>query len=135
MDATLVVQISQWILAELIRVYHSVTTDEAQQVVEGLVGRVVPTVWELPDGRLRVLKPSLSMRQRMLVVLYHCYPDERSERDLVRAVEHSNASVFRRDVLRPAHKQALIDYDEDDRSIRLSPRGVREVEESIDLQL
>ena len=66
MDATLVVQISQWILAELIRVYHSVTTDEAQQVVEGLVGRIVPTVWELPDGRLRVLKPSLSMRERML---------------------------------------------------------------------
>jgi len=27
-------------------------------------------------------------------------------------VEHSNASVFRRDVLRPAHKAKLIEYNE-----------------------
>ena len=135
MDATLVVQIATWILAELIRVHHSVTIDEAQLVVEGLIERVVPVVWELPDGRLRVLKPSLSMRQRMLVVLYHSYPDDMSEVDLVRAVEHSNASVLRRDVLRPAHKQALINYDEENRSVCLSPLGVREVEEQIDLQV
>lgn len=134
MDATVAVQIASWILAELIRVHHSVTIDEAQQVVEGLVDRVVPLVWELPDGRLRVLKPSLSMRQRTLVVLYHTYPDEISEVDLVRAVEHSNASVFRRDVLRPSHKQALIDYDKQNRTTRLSPLGVRAVEEEIDLQ-
>ena len=135
MDATVAVQIASWILAELIRVHHSVTIDEAQQVVEGLVDRVVPLVWELPDGRLRVLKPSLSMRQRTLVVLYHTYPDEIYEVDLVRAVEHSNASVLRRDVLRPSHKQALIDYDEQNRTARLSPLGVREVEEEIDLQV
>ena len=135
MDATLVVQVAQWILAELIRVHHSVTTDEAQQIVEGLIGRMVPVVWQLPDGRLRVLEPSLSMRQRMLVILYYKYPCAVTEAELVRAVEHSNASVFRRDVLRPAHRQALIDYDETNRMVCLSPRGVREAEERIDLHL
>lgn len=135
MDATLVMQVSRWILAELIRVYHSVTIDEAQQVVDGLTDRVVPVLWELPDGRIRVLKPSFSMHQRMLVVLYYHYPNAVSEGDLVQAVEHSNAAVFRRDVLRRAHKKALIDYDENSRMARLSPVGVQEVEERIDLEV
>ena len=134
MDSTLVVQAASWILAELVRVYHSVTTDEAQVAVDRLVERVVPVIWELPDGRIRVLDRSLSMRERMLVVLYYRYPDALHETDLVKAVEHSNASVFRRDILRPAHKKALVDYDETARVIHLSLLGVREVEEQIDLQ-
>ena len=135
MDATLVLQMAKWVLAELIRTFHSITSSEAQQVVDGLVDRVVPVIWELPDGRLRVLKPSFSMHQRMLVVLYYSYPDAISESDLVQAVEHSNASVFRRDVLRRAHKKALIDYNDATRMARLSPLGVQEVEEQIDLEV
>lgn len=135
MDATLVVQTASWILAELVRTYHGMSTNQAQQVVDGLVDRVVPVLWELPDGAVRVLNPSLTMRERMLVVLYNAYPDPVSESDLVRSIEYSNASVFRRDILRPAHKKAIIHYDEERRAIYLSPLGVREVEEEIDLEI
>ena len=135
MDATLIVQAASWILAELIRTYHSVTIEEAQHVVDRLVDRIIPVLWELPDGKVRVLKPSLAMRERMLVILYNIYPHPIAEAELVQGVEHSNASVFRRDVLRRAHKKALIDYDDKARVIRLSPLGVREVEEQIDLQV
>jgi hypothetical protein len=44
-------------------------------------------------------------------------------------VEHSNASVFRRDVLRPAHKARLIEYDEGSGDVTISPLGIEHVEE------
>lgn len=135
MDATLVVEMSRWILAELVRVFHGVTIEQAQIVVDGLVERMVPLIWELPEGRIRILNPKLSLRERMLVVLYSCYPESKLEAELVSNVEASNASAFRRDVIRPAHKDALIDYEEQERVIRLSPMGIREVENNIDLQV
>ena len=134
MDATIVVEMGKWILAELVRVYHGTTVSQAQSVVDRIVEKTIPILWDLPDGRIRVLNPTLSMRDRTLVVLYKLYPDSISEADLVRNIEHSNASVFRRDILRTGHKRALLDYDEGTREIRLSPKGIREVEENIELQ-
>lgn len=135
MDSTLVLHMARWILAELVRVFHSITVDDAHRVIEGLVDRIVPAIWELPDGRMRVLNLSLTMRQRMLIVLYQSHPQAVVEADLVQAIGHSNASVFRRDVLRRAHKNATVDYDEVTRIVRISPLGIREVEEQIDLEI
>ena len=135
MDATVVFEMARWILAELARVYQGVPVDEAQIIVDGLIDRIVPIAWELPDGRIRVLDVSLSMRQRMLVMLYKVHPDSMSETELVRNMEHVSASTFRRDVLRPAHKKAYIHYDEEQRLVYISPIGIREVEENIDLQV
>ncbi|WP_419846449.1 hypothetical protein [Candidatus Poriferisocius sp.] len=135
MDATLVVEMARWVLAELVRVFHEVTVEQAQSIVDGLADRMVPLVWELPDGRMRILNPNLSMRERMLVVLYSCHPEPLSEGELVQNVEAKNATSFRRDVLRPAHKKALVDYDDGERVVRLSPMGIREVEDNIDLQV
>jgi hypothetical protein len=42
-------------------------------------------------------------------------------------VEHSNPSVYRRDILRPAHKDRLIEYDAAGKRVRLSPKGAKEV--------
>lgn len=135
MDATIVVEMTKWILAELVRVYHGPSVEQAQGAVDRIVDRVVPIVWELPDGRVRVLNPKLSMRERMLVVLYSFHPQAILEKELIRCVEYSNPSVFRKDILRPAHRKALIDYDESEGVICLSPTGIREVEDNIDLQL
>ena len=135
MDATMVVHLTRWILAELIRVFHNTTVDQAQIIIDGLVDRIVPLVWELPDNRVRILNPSLSMRQQMLVVLYRFHPEPVDETVLVRSIEPSSASAFRRDVIRPSHKQALVDYDESLRVVRLSQLGIREVEENIQLEI
>jgi hypothetical protein len=46
MDATAVVAMSKWIIAELVRVFHDVPTDVAQETVEALVERTLPIVWK-----------------------------------------------------------------------------------------
>jgi len=53
------------------------------------------------------------------------------ERDLVSWIEHSNASVYRRDVLRTAHKARLMEYDQRAGTAQISPRGIEHVEEML----
>lgn len=67
-DATLVVSTMGWILAELVRLHHSVTAHEAQQVIDGLVTREVPMI-QVFDGQPRILK-SVGVSDQVLILLY-----------------------------------------------------------------
>jgi hypothetical protein len=124
-----VLQMSKWIVAELVRVLHNVNTDTATDIVDALVERETRLIWEV-SGRKRVLDTSLKMKPKTLLLLY-ASNGAVSERDLVSWLEHSNASVYRRDVLRPAHKARLIEYDEADGLVHLSPLGIACVEENL----
>lgn len=129
MDATLVLSGAKWVVAELIRIFHGVTTAEATAVVDALVERLVPTIWTIGATR-RVLVPGLSMKDQTLLLLY-ASADWVAEGNLVGAIEHSNASVYRRDVLAPAHKDRLVEYDATNRRAHISPLGVEYVEKRL----
>src|SRR5437016_7783434 len=51
MDARAVMEIAKWIVADLVRVFHELSTTEASAVVEGLVEKTIPVVWEVEIGR------------------------------------------------------------------------------------
>ena len=70
------------------------------------------------------------MRDRSLVLLYHRQGPV-SEDHLFRWVEHSNASVYRRDILRPAHRSKLIEYDPSQHTAEISPIGIAYVEDNL----
>jgi hypothetical protein len=127
MDAVCVLQMAKWVMAELVRVLHDVSTDEATAVVDGLVDRETPLIWEV-NGKKRILNTKLGMRAKTLILL-HASNGPAAEADLVSWVEHSNASVYRRDVLRPAHRERLIEYDSTARTAQVSPLGIAQVEE------
>jgi hypothetical protein len=129
MDATLVLASAKWILAELVRMFHDVTPEEAADVVGQLVEREVPLVWEIDDVR-RVLRPGLTMKDKSLLLLYDA-GGRLLEVDLVRWVEHGNSSAYRRDVLRPLHKARLVEYDWESKLVTLSPLGAKDVEERL----
>jgi len=133
MDATVVLAMAQWILAELVRIFHGTDTRTATDAVDALVERTIPIVWEV-DGKRRVLDSSLKMKQKMLLLLYSL-PSVVAEATLVDWLEHSNPSVFRRDILVPAHNSRLIEYNQTAKTVRLSPLGAREVERTLPLQL
>jgi hypothetical protein len=69
-DATLVVSVLDWILAELIRLVHNVSPDDATEIVESIVTRKAPIVQEFGDF-LKVLKPGIGASDFVLVLLYH----------------------------------------------------------------
>jgi len=107
MDAVAVLHMCKWIVSELVRIFHDVDTKLASDTVNVLNNRTIPVIWETGD-KYRVLHTGLTMRQKTLLLLYHVR-DGVSESDLVQWIEHSNASVYRRDVLRKLHADRFIE--------------------------
>ena len=58
----------EWALAELVRLYHHVSADEAQQIIAELVSKEVPVI-QLFDGFPRVLR-DIKASDYCLVLLY-----------------------------------------------------------------
>jgi hypothetical protein len=67
-DASLVVHTMDWVLAELVRLYHSVSPHEAQNIIDELVTRQVPAIQEIA-GVPRVLR-EMKASDYVLVLLY-----------------------------------------------------------------
>jgi len=80
MDATVVVNLMSWTLAELVRLYHSVSADEAQKIIDQLVAREVPAIQEV-RGFPRVLR-DLRAGEHCLVLLYRAGADGVTFEDL-----------------------------------------------------
>ncbi len=131
MDATVVFSMCQWIMAELVRVFHRISLDDATKVVDNIVERPIPIVWKVGD-RTRVLSSTLSAKEKMLVVTY-ASSVPMTLKEVVASIEYSSASVFRSKVAKPAHKAHLIDLDPKTEVITLTPVGVKYVEEKISL--
>lgn len=129
MDAVCILQMSKWVVAELIRVFHNISTEDAARAVEALSDRELTLIWKI-NGVSRVLDNNLSMLDKTLVLL-HASPAGILESELVTSVEHSNASIYRRDILRKAHKKRLLEYDVLTRLTTISPLGSKHVEDSI----
>jgi len=131
-DATLVMTACDWVLAELIRVVWTDDIEKAQSIVDALVQRRVPLVYDA-DGILRVLDTSLSYRNQALVLLYFKHPDWMEDAELQASLEYSNPSQFRNRDLRAMHKNRLIEFHGNGATARykILPAGLREVEQLI----
>ncbi len=130
MDALFIVSACDWIMAELVRIFHNISISEAQDIIESIITRKIPLVWDI-EGRKRVLQKNMSYRDKVLVFLYSEYPNPIKVRSLFDWTEHTHSSNFRRDVLESLHKDKLVEYDKNKNKVHLSPIGRKKVEEEI----
>lgn len=126
MDATVVLYSAKWLLAELVRLLHTLHIDEATAIVDGLIEREVAWVWTHGD-RKRVLRPDMTWKQQTLVLLLTEARDV-AEADLLGWLEHPSLKNLRANVLKPLHKDRQVEYDADKRTVRLLPPGVTAAE-------
>ena len=129
LDATAVHTMSSWVLAEFVRIFHNIGINDAQAIVDALIERKNPLIWEV-EGKRRVLDTKLKMREQVLVLL-HGRPSSTSVTEMVSWVEYSNTSKFRNELLASLHADRLIEFDRGRDTIRISPNGVKEVEAKI----
>jgi hypothetical protein len=129
MDAEFVQATASWLMAELVRIFHGATTEEARETIDALVERKTPVIWGV-EGVKRVLDPEMSAKNQVLTLLHHS-TGWVSANDLCKWVEYSNASVFRGSVLMGLHRDHLIEFDAGRGRARISPRGAKEVEEKL----
>lgn len=122
MDATAVLSITAWIMAELVRVFHNISTHEAQRVVDGLVERRTPLVWQSGSMK-RVLNPRLPLRNQVLLLLSSA-PGEVKVEELIKWTGYENPGYFNR-LLRQMHKARLIELSREETSAQILPPGER----------
>jgi len=67
-DATLVISNMDWVMAELVRLYHGVSANAAQAIIEDLVKKEVPAVQEI-NGQ-PVINKKLQPRDQAMLMLY-----------------------------------------------------------------
>lgn len=130
MDATLVVSNAKWLVAELIRLFHSVSIDEATEAVELIVQRETELIWNI-GSKKRVLLDGLGFKEKTLLLLYNCVDGKATAEELFDWVEYSNKNMFKTHILRPMHEARLLEYDESDGIVHISPKGIRTVEDTL----
>ena len=129
-DAVTIIRNCDWIVCELIRSFHSLSLEHAQEIVDSVASRQAPQVWSV-GGKKRVLDRKLNYKQQTLLLLYSEPHSGVLAEDLFDWTGHSNQSVYRRDVLRPLHGDRLIEYDEIEGIVHVSPTGEAVVEREI----
>jgi hypothetical protein len=129
-DSATIIRTCDWVICELIRTFHGLSLEEAQSIVDGLSQRTIPEIWTI-SGKKRVMQGGLPFKRQVLLLLYHDAETWVASDDLLNWTEYSNPSVFKKNVLRPLHRDRLLEYDEEIDMVCLSPTGIQEVEERI----
>lgn len=124
-DATLVIANMDWVVAELVRLHHGVSANDAQRIIEDLVTREVPAVQEI-DGQPVILS-DLKPREQALLMLYRAGAQGMSLNELASALR-----IERKD-----HLKSRLSKLDQDRAVLAHPttgryyvtsKGSREVE-------
>jgi hypothetical protein len=128
MDAIAVLSICNWIMGELVRVFHGLTIVEAQGLVDALAETRTPAVWS--DGSVkRVLQPTLKLPDQVLLLIATSLPSVRFV-DLLSWTEAPDKQYFVK-ILRRLHKGRLIEFEENSGVVRILPPGTRYVQELV----
>lgn len=130
MDATFVVSVSNWILAELIRVFHDLSIEEAQQLVNSVAERRVPLIWQ-GDEVKRVLNPKIETRDQVLI-LVATSPGKILVKDLRNWTEYKNSTRFI-EILKSLHGAKLVEFNERNSTVEILPPGSQEASQISEL--
>lgn len=100
-DATYVVSACDWVMAEFIRLYHTENEKKIQRLIKSIVDKRVPLIEEFGED-LKILDPSLSVPDKILIILYKKHPnfvsiDELREWIKTKTPTHINTALKRLD--------------------------------------
>lgn len=135
MDATFIVAATDWVMAELVRLFHGVDIKTATSLVEALTTKQIPIIWEVGNHK-RVISPpnqKLSSQDKALLLLYNASPQAMEVADLIKFAEYGNTSRFRKEILTGLHRQDFIHFDRGKDTAVLSPLGIEFVEKNLPL--
>ena len=128
MDATAVLGMANWIMAELVRVFHQLPIDEAQKVVDLLAERRMPVVWQVGAIK-RVLDTSLKLMDQVLLLICANSTPTASD-DLFTWSDYKDRRYFNR-LLRNLHNRRFIELSTDGKTVQILPPGTIYVENEL----
>lgn len=129
-DSATIARVADWIVCELIRIFHTMSLEEADALVATLSSRDIPDIWEV-GGKKRVLRNDLDFKQKALLLLYSSVESAVLAEDLCSWSKYSNLGVYRKSVLGQLDSDNFVEYDKESETVVISPLGIKCVEESI----
>jgi len=126
-DATLVIGNMDWVMAELVRLHHNVSADDAQHVIEDLVTKEVPAVQEI-DGQ-PVILTKLAPRDQAMLILYRAGAGGLSLDELVQQLRAARKDHLKSRLVHLDGSQLILLHPKTGR-FHITNRGVRYVEEN-----
>lgn len=129
-DASVIMKLLDWTICDLIRIYHNLSLEDAQNIVNAISTRTIPQVWEIA-GKKRILRTDLTFQEKVLLLAYTNVQDGVFIEDLFSWTEYSHFTHFQKRVLQPLHDKRLIEFDKELRIVYLSPLGIRQAEEQL----
>jgi len=128
MDSVAVLSMCNWVMAELVRVFHGLTVAEAQKVVDALAEVRIPVVWS-QGGIKRILRPELKLQEQILLLIAVSVPDV-SSKELIEWIEYGDPKYFMR-TLRALHTKRLVEFTETTDRVKILPPGAKFVQELV----
>jgi hypothetical protein len=129
-DGATIARVADWIVCELIRIFHTMSLEEADALVSSLSSRDIPDIWEV-DGKKRVLRNDLDFKQKTLLLLYSSVDSAVLAEDLYSWVKYSNFAMYRKRVLVQLDTENFVEYNQNSDTVIISPIGIKCVEEEI----
>jgi len=117
LDATFILGTCKWVLAEIIRTESSMSFDETAALVERIVERPIPGLWDIGATR-RILVDGLKLNKQILFLLLSQSPQTFEQ--LTKSIEYHDKRYFER-TIRRLHRDRLIEFD--GTTCHLSPKG------------
>lgn len=117
-DATLILSISKWVLAEVIRLNSTYTIEQTEGIIDEVIERNVEAIWETGDIK-RILINGLKLSEQILILLFNS--KTLTDQQLFDIIENGNLSYLKR-TLKNLHRDRLLEYKTDG-SCLLSPKG------------
>jgi hypothetical protein len=123
-DAHLCASGCDWLISELIRLFHVSDFAQIKQLVEELHEKKIPTVEEFDEEAIVLLR-GLSAKDEILLILYNFYP-RRIPRDFItRSLKNFGAANIRASLSACRHEKLV---HEDGEGVKLTKSGINEVE-------
>ena|SRR5437660_9263522 len=128
MDSVAVLSMCNWVMAELVRVFHGLTIAEAQKVVDAIAEIRIPVIWS--DGNVkRVLRSELNLREQILLLVAVSVPDV-SSKELIEWIEEDDKAYFMK-TLRKLHTKRLVEFTEKTDRVKTLPPGAKFVQDLV----
>jgi hypothetical protein len=124
MDATFVVTSANWVLSELVRYFHNLSTKSAQTLVDNLVERRIPLIWE-GEGMRRVLEPQMKLPDQIIVLLATSTGPQ-SVSDLLKWTDYTNKQYFMKLLQKLHGDMRYLELHEDKLTLQILPPGTAE---------
>jgi hypothetical protein len=125
MDSVFVVAAAKWVMEELTRLYLMSNSQAASTLVANLLVKEIPLVEEIDDDFV-ILRPGLSARIQLEILLYKIYPARRPIKDLIAWIKQNHSEHNVRVTLGQMKIKALVHENAD--GWMLTAQGVHEAE-------